>query len=81
MNKINIKFKLNSDGVQDLLKGSEMQSILLEKARDVAGRAGEGYSSEVRVYKKRAVGRAYAATPEAVRDNYENNTLLKALGR
>lgn len=79
MNKV--KFKLNSKGVQELLKGSAMQSILMEQARSIAGSAGEGYFSETRVYKKRAVGRAYAGTSEAVHDNYENNTLLKALGR
>lgn len=77
----NVRFKLNSKGVQELLKGSAMQSILMENARSIAGRAGEGYFSETRVYKKRAVGRAYAGTSEAVHDNYENNTLLKALGR
>lgn len=77
----NVRFKLNSKGVQELLKGSAMQSILMEDARSIAGRAGEGYFSETRVYKKRAVGRAYAGTSEAIHDNYENNTLLKALGR
>ncbi len=75
-----VVFKLNSAGVQELLKSSEMQGILREYANRTANSAGSGYSSEVKVYKKRAVGRAFPATEEAVGDNFRNNTLLKALG-
>ena len=42
--------------------------------------SGDGYFSDVKVHKKRAVGRAYPGTAEARHDNYENNTLLKAIG-
>ena len=71
---------MNSKGVQELLKSPEMQNILREDVRAIAGRAGDGYFSDVKVHKKRAVGRAYPGTAEARHDNYENNTLLKAIG-
>lgn len=74
-----VTFKLNSKGVRELLKSPQMQSILRERVRAIAGKAGEGYYSEVRSYKNRAVGRAYPGTSKARHDNYENNTLLKAL--
>ena len=62
MNKV--KFKLNSKGVQELLKSPQMQGILREKARSVASNAGQGYFSEENVYTKRAVARVYAGTYE-----------------
>ena len=75
----NFKFKLNSKGVQELLKSPEMQSILAEYANDVAERAGVGYEARYHVGKKRAYANVYAETAEAKRDNLDNNTLLKSL--
>lgn len=79
MNKVRIK--LNDRGIQELLKSQEMQSILREQGQAVAAQAGEGYASNVVVYTKRAVAQIYPTSAESAFDNYENNTLLKALGR
>lgn len=78
MNKV--KFKLNREGVRDLLTGSEMQSVLTEYAGQVATRAGSGYAYAIRPYPERLHANIYPDSPEAAHDNYENNTLLKALG-
>jgi hypothetical protein len=56
-----------------------MQSILAAEGAKVAARAGDGYSSAVHVHSKRAVANIFPDTKESARDNYENNTLLKAL--
>ena len=74
------ELKLNSDGVQALLKGAEMQGILGDIARQKAAACGPGYSSEVHVFQKRAAAHVFPETSDASRDNYYNNTLLKVVG-
>ena len=76
----NVKIVLNSKGIQELLKSSEMQSILNDYAADKARAAGDGYTCAVHEFSRRAVAHVYPDTPEASRDNYENNTLLKVIG-
>lgn len=74
-----MKFKLNYDGVGQLLKSSEMQGVLKEKATGIKNRAGEGYAQDVYVGKTRANAMVYADSYKAKRDNKKNNTLLKAV--
>ena len=74
-----MKFKLNYDGVGQLLKSSEMQGLLEEKATGIKNRAGEGYAQDVYVGKTRANAMVYADSHKAKRDNKKNNTLLKAV--
>lgn len=75
-----VKIELNSAGIQELLKSAEIQGYCEELAHEVAGRAGDGYEVDSMVGKTRANASVYAATKEAIKDNLENNTLLKALG-
>ena len=70
---------LNSAGVREMLKSPEMQALLLERANEIAARAGEGYTTDVFAGKTRANASVFANTPEAIRDNLDNDTLLKAL--
>lgn len=74
------RFKLNSAGVIELLKSSEMQSVLKEYGGMVASSAGNGYSCDEVMSGDRAKVFVRAETSEAQKDNLENNTLLKALG-
>lgn len=74
-----MKFKLNHDGVGQLLKSQEMQGVLEEKATDIRNRAGEGYKQDTYVGKTRANAMVYADSYKAKRDNMKNNTLLKAV--
>ena len=75
----NVRFELDENGVKELLRSQEMQSILKEHGQEKALSAGEGYESEVHVFQKRAVAHVYAKTLEAKRDNFDNNTLLKVV--
>lgn len=75
----NLKIELNSQGISNLLKSEEMKSVLSEHARQIASRCGDGYATDVVVGKTRANASVIAQTAEAVRDNYKNNTVLKAL--
>lgn len=49
------------------------------KSPHVGGTA-PSYGSDTRVFRESAVGLAYTANYSAMKDNAQNNTLLKALG-
>lgn len=77
-----VGFELNRDGVKQLLQSAEMLNICTEYARTVAKNAGEGY--EIDPYpsgKTRVNVGVKAASPKAVKDCFQNNTLLKAVHR
>lgn len=74
-----VKFKLNGAGVRELLKSGEMEQVVAQHAARVAGTAGAGYDSTTFMTGTRVVGKAYADTWAAKRDNAKHNTLLKAL--
>lgn len=73
-------FKLNYAGVGQLLKSDEMMDVCREYAEEVQSRAGDGYEISEYVGKTRVNVSVYAATKEALKECYEDNTLLKALG-
>lgn len=75
----NVKIKLNREGVKELLKSAEMQEACRECAERVLARAGDGYVIEPRNYPERSGYAVKADTRQAYKDNYENNTLLRAL--
>lgn len=75
-----VKIVLDSDEVRRWLNAPDMQAVVLEQARRVAGRAGAGYEADVKPGKVRAQARVEAISDEAKLDNLENNTLLKAMG-
>lgn len=74
-----LKFKLNRQGVSQMMKSGEMQSILKGKATSIKNRSGAGYEQDVYVGKNRANAMVWASTAEAQGDNLDNNTLLKSV--
>ena len=74
-----IRVELNSEGVRELLRSSEMAAICQEQARMIANRAGEGYSVSTYTGASRVNASVMTETTEAIRDNLKNNTLLKAV--
>lgn len=74
------KFVLNREGVRELMKSSEMESVCRDLAEGVAMRCGEGYSATSYVGKTRVNASVVATTKEAIKDNSKNNTVLTALG-
>lgn len=71
-------FKLNYAGVGELLKVG-VQPIIEAKAQEIADRCGDGYEHDIYVGPNRCNAMVWADTPEAIRDNEENNTILGAL--
>lgn len=74
-----VEFKLNREGVRQLLQSEEMANVCRGYANEIQGRCGEGYEVTTFTGKTRVNASVHAATPEARRENLENNTLLKAV--
>lgn len=81
-----VDFKLNLPGLNQLMKSPEMQSILTEKGAEVLARANGSrtrsdseYGMETKTINWIAVTTVRAENGDAVYENLENNTLLKAL--
>ena len=78
-----VDFKLNRAGVRELLKSAEAQNICMQQANMVLSRASassDGYVVETRNYPERSGAAVRTDTSKARKDNYDNNTLLKAIG-
>lgn len=76
-----VKIKLNRAGVRSLLLSSEIAAVVDEAADLVLQNCGSGYAKEpIYMGKNRSNVQIYPATKEAVKDNYSNNTMLKAIG-
>lgn len=72
-------FKLNRQGIADLMKSPSMQQVLRNKATEIRGRCGDGYEQDIFVGKNRANAMVSAESFQAKHDNMKNNTLLKAV--
>ena len=75
-----VKFELNRAGVRELMQSPEAAAVCKSYADRICSMAGDGFEVTTHVGKTRANASVYAETQEARKDNYENNTLLKALG-
>lgn len=73
-----VKVVLNSAGVRTLLKevGS---TTCVRLASEAASRCGTGYEMQIRNYPERTGAVVKAVTEEAMKDNMENDTILKAV--
>lgn len=74
------EFKLNRQGVGELLKSGAVQGMCSEYATRALNACGVGYESKSQVGKNRASAIVYPATAHAHYSNLKHNTLLKALG-
>lgn len=76
------KLKLVRSGVRKLLNSQEVSAAVEEIAAQTAQKAGDGYAAAApHKTGQRVAVNVYPATKEAARDNYENDTLLKAVYR
>ena len=81
MSKVN--FKLDLQGLNELMKSKEMQTVLDQYGSEVSGKAsnmsGADYAYRTHVASFVAITNVYPDSKEAAHDNYKNNTLLKSL--
>ena len=75
----NVRFELNLQGLNELMKSEEMCHALEQAGEEVARAAGGDYGVRVHTAKRVAIANVYPNSKEAAKDNYEHNTLLKAV--
>lgn len=78
---MSVKFKPNKRTAEAILKGPEVQALLARKAAEVAARAGEGFTSGVRVGKDRARAYVLPETYKARKRQARDHVLERAVGR
>ena len=76
----NVKFKLNHQGVRELLRSDEAMAVCRSYADAAQSRLGEGYEVTTFTGRNRVNASVFAATVEARRENAANNSILKAVG-
>ena len=74
-----VKIKLNSPAIRNLLKSAEMEAACMSQIRRVQAACGPGYEVDAHTGKTRVNAMIKAATPAAKRDNAKHGTLAKAL--
>ncbi len=76
----NLKVTLNRSGVRQLLRSQEMMNLCTKYAYTAQAKLGEGYEVSYMTGKNRVNAEVAAVSDAAIRENQENNTILKALG-
>ena len=76
-----VEFVIHKNGVKDLLKSQEMQDMLAIKAAGIAARAGDGFTSGVRVGTDRARAYVLPETYKARKRQARDHVLERAVGR
>lgn len=74
-------FVFNMAGLRELMKSSGMQSSLKdagEAVKNIANGSAQGYEANLHVAPFTAVCTVYTGSIEAIHDNADNNTLLRA---
>lgn len=74
-----VKVVLNREGVRELLLSKELEDILASHAAAIQGRAGDGYETDTYHGTNRVNAMVWAESGAAIRDNSQNNTLLKSV--
>ena len=75
----NVDFRLNLAGLNELMKSPEMKEHLQQAGEAVAIATGDDYGVRVHDADFVSIANVFPNSKEAAEDNYENNTLLKAL--
>jgi hypothetical protein len=75
-----VKVVLNRSEIRkQILNGDSTMQYLTELAEGIQGRCGDGYEVSSQKGKTRCNARISTENYRAMRDNYKNNTLLKAM--
>lgn len=77
-----VRIEWNMPGFRALRTDPAVVADLRRRAENIAAACGEGYIAEANpAPRRRARAAVITATGKAIRDNAENNTLLRNLGR
>ena len=76
-----VEFVIHKNGVKDLLQSQEVQDMLATRAAGIAARAGDGFTSGVRIGSDRARAYVLPETYAARRRQAKHHVLERAVGR
>lgn len=74
-----IRVDLNSEGIAELLKSTELQNELDRRAQRVAAAAGDGFEADTYIGRDRARSVVRATTAKALRAEAQDRALTRAL--
>lgn len=74
-----LKVVLNREGVRQLLRSADMMAACEQKANEALAQLGAGYQVTTHTGRNRVNASIAAVTAEAIRENAETNSVLKAL--
>ena len=77
MAKTRIRWRVRA--FEEIRRSPGVDALLAKEVDRVVAQVGDGYASGVEPGKTRSRGYVVTASPEALRDNSENQTLLRAL--
>lgn len=80
MSSKSVRFDFNVSGINEIMKSGAMQAHLESAGQAVASAAGSDYASSVHQATYTAIANVWPDSADAAKENYESNTLLKALG-
>lgn len=75
-----VEIVLNSEGVRNLLRSKEMMSVCEKEAEKIKNKVGKGYELSKYTGTNRVNVSIVATTQEAIQDNLDSDTILKAIG-
>ena len=75
----NVKVELNLKGINEVMKSSEILSACQAAGQAVAQAAGSDYGTESGTINYIAYCNVFPDSKEAAKENYEENTILKAV--
>lgn len=74
-----VEIKLNLPGINTVMKSEGVQNVIQSCGNAVANNAGDGYAADIKVGKWLAFCNVFPNSKDAAKDNFKNNSLLKAL--
>ena len=74
-----VKFELNLQGLNELMKSPEMQAALDEAGARVASIAGSDYATSAKTGRWIGFCNVFPNSRRAAHENFQDNTLIKAL--
>lgn len=75
----NMKLVLSYKGIGQMLRGDEMKDLVADYGKRAAEAAGNGYGYDTHNTGQRQAATVFPTSYAARKDNYGNNTLLKAI--
>jgi hypothetical protein len=74
-----VKIVLNSNGIRELLHSGGIESALMQAGNKVQAKAGANFGVTAFTMPSRSVVRVSAINKDGIKENVDNNVLLKAL--